>query len=372
MWILMLICGAMPVLASTPEAKQDIQVPEVEAETMRAEVLEVSPADEQEPGFTSKSVTLEIYSGSMAGEVLVIDHYLSDHPVYDIPVEPGDRVLVEKDGNGVEATEMYIVDYVRDETMGWVLGLFLFLVVLVGRWKGVKTILTLGITFFLIVRVLLPALLAGHSPVLLTVGISFAITLLTILILNGWNIKSASAITGVFGGLLVAGLVMGLTGSRLHLTGLSSEEAVMLMYIPQEVSFNFRDLLFAGIILGALGAVMDVGVSIASSMHELVRVNPDISSRELIRSGMNIGRDIMTTMSNTLILAYTGAALPLLLLFMAYEASLVEMINLDMIATEIIRALSGSIGLILTIPLTVLTSTVLFRRYNNQTILPRR
>lgn len=255
-----------------------------------------------------------------------------------------------------------MVDYVRDRFTLWILVVFLALLILIGKWKGLKTILTLGLTLFMIIKVLLPGMLKGYPPIPLTVGVSFVITFATIILINGINVKSVAAITGVFGGLLAAGLVMFIAGSQVRLTGLSSEEAVMLMYIPQGVNFDFRELLFAGIIMGALGAVMDVGMSIASAMTEIYRVNPEVNRRQLMVSGMNVGRDIMTTMSNTLILAYTGAALPLMLLFMAYETSIIKILNLDLIATEIVRALSGSIGLLLTIPLTVLVSGFLLKR----------
>ncbi|RQD68416.1 MAG: YibE/F family protein [Tindallia sp. MSAO_Bac2] len=336
-----------------------------EMETMRGIVLDVEDGG-TEDHFSVQMVTLEIYSGSLEGNVELVENHLSDHPVYDIIVEPGDRVLLLKEMTNDGAYELHITEYVRDRSIFMLLLVFVVLLVLVGRLKGLKTLLTLGFTFFMIVQVMLPGMLRGYSPILLTIISSFVITIATILIINGINSKSFSAIIGIFGGLLAAGLFMFWAGTQVKLTGLSSEEATMLMYIPQAVNFDFRDLLFAGIIMGSLGAVMDVGISVASSMEEIRRVHPDIAIGELMKSGMNVGQDIMGTMSNTLILAYTGAALPLLLLFMAYEASIIDIINLDIIATEIVRALSGSIGLVLTVPLTVLASAVLLKRRNGK------
>src|SRR5690606_9181679 len=112
-----------------------------------------------------------------------------------------------------------------------------------------------------------------------------------------------------------------IVGNAIHLTGLSAQESQMLMYIPQSIEFDFRGLLFAGIIIGALGAVMDVAMSISSAMEEIKGKNPNLDSKELVKSGLAVGKDVMGTMSNTLILAYTGSAVPLLLLFMAYESS---------------------------------------------------
>ncbi|SMP39645.1 YibE/F family protein [Anoxynatronum buryatiense] len=352
LFLLMII--TTPVVASELEDPYD--------NTMRARVLAVEDRGQSEVFFETQWVTLEIYSGPLNGEVVTVENHLSDNPVYDVPVKPGDRVLVVQEMLASGDLEIYIIDYVRDMSILWILGLFILLLLVIGRWKGLKTIVTLAFTFVLIIRVLLPGMLKGYPPILLTIGVSLLVTLVTILLIDGVNVKSISAVIGITGGLMAAGVVMFIAGSQVRLTGLSSEEAIMLMYIPQEVSFDFRDLLFAGIIMGALGAVMDVGVSIASAITEIHRVNPAVSSRQLMRSGMNVGRDIMTTMSNTLILAYTGAALPLMLLFMAYDTSVIRIMNLDMIATEILRALSGSIGLLLTIPLTVVVTSLLLKR----------
>jgi len=169
---------------------------------------------------------------------------------------------------------------------------------------------------------------------------------------------------------LVAGGIAFFVGSLASLTGLGDEEAQMLMYIPQQVNFDFKGILFAGIIIGALGAVMDVGMSIASSMREVEAAKPEITTKDLIRSGMNVGRDIMGTMSNTLILAYTGGSLQLMLLFMAHDFSLTEVINWDMIASEVVRALAGSIGLIFTIPLTAMVAGTIGREHRVKGLHP--
>lgn len=146
------------------------------------------------------------------------------------------------------------------------------------------------------------------------------------------------------------------------MTGMSSEEATMLLYIPQGIAFDFKALLFSGILLGgALGAVMDVAMSIASSIEEVYKANKELSRGQLFSAGMEVGKDVMGTMSNTLILAYTGSSIPLLLLFMAYDTPTVRMLNLDIIATEIVRSLAGSIGLILTIPLTAVVTVLLLK-----------
>lgn len=329
----------------------------------RAKILEVQQIEGDE-GFEFFEerviVKLEILSGEHKGLQLETIHGVTGNQAFDILVEPGNKVLVTIEENG--EVEAFISEYVRDDYIKIVMALFVVLLIIVGGIKGIKTIITLVLTLGLILRVLIPGLLAGYSPILLTIVISLIITVITILIVGGMNKKSCGAIIGVLGSVLFAGLLAYFVGTKARLTGLSSEESMMLMYIPQGVDFNYSGLLFAGIIMGALGAVMDVGMSIASAIDEVKRANPLLTTKELIISGMNVGKDIMGTMSNTLILAYTGSAIPLLLLFTAYSEPYSKIINLDIIATEIIRALTGSVGLILCVPLTALISGILISK----------
>jgi len=341
---------------------------EVQSELVKAKILDVEylEADENNPIFTeSMIVTVEILSGKYKGEFFEIHHNLTGNFSYDIYVEPGDRVLVTLENMDDGSIEVYISEYLRSTYIYIVAAIFVALILIIGRMKGLKTIITLVLTILLILKGLLPGLLAGYNPIALTVGIALIIVVITILTVGGINRKSYAAIIGVLGGVFVAGIIAYVVGSEVKLTGLSSEEAIMLMYIPQGVQFDFKGLLFAGIIMGALGAVMDVGMSISSSMEEIRNADPTMSTKQLIMSGMNVGKDIMGTMANTLILAYTGSSIPLLLLFTAYGEDFTKVINLDIIATEIIRAFAGSIGLVLCIPLTALAAGILTEKHRN-------
>lgn len=308
-----------------------------------------------------QNIELEILSGKYKGEVFKSLNYISHNMAYNIFVEPGDKVMVLID-EYEDYVEVFVSDYVRQDYIFYLLAAFVALILLVGGKKGLKSVITLGITILLVLKVFLPGILKGMNPIPLSIGISILVTLVTIIVISGINSKSISAIIGTISGVLVAGLIAFYIGNKIKLTGLSGEEATMLMYTPQGISFDFKGLLFAGIILGALGAIMDIGMSISSSIEEIHLANPDLNQKELFKAGMNVGKDIMGTMTNTLILAYTGASIPLLLLFMAYETSIVKIINLDVISSEIVRSLSGSIGLILTIPLTAFIASTLITK----------
>jgi len=326
--------------------------------TERGTVLQASEIEERpEDYFSVQNVTLRIDSGKFKGDIHEIENVLSDHAYYDIIVEEGQRVslMIEEYPDG--GYNVYISDYYRINSIIYLLGAFVVLVVLIGGPKGVKSLISLGVTISAVLFVMLPLILKGINPILVSVITAVLVTIVTIVLVAGFNHKSLSAIAGTSIGVIVAGVISYIVGNQASLSGLSAEEATMLMYIPQGIQFNFRHLLFAGIIMGALGAAMDVGISIASAIDEIHKANPRLSARRLFRSGMNVGKDVMGTMVNTLILAYTGTSIPMLLLFMAYETDLSKVFNLDVIATEIVRSLSGSIGLILTIPITAMIAS---------------
>ncbi len=349
------------VVYAAGEHAADTELPK--PEYMRAVVLEVGPEVEEDMGYgmiyRTQRVKLRVTSGPRKGQFIELDHSNLNEPGYEMKVDVGRHVLVSAVFSGSQASDIFIEDYARDGYLSWLGVGFIGVLILVGGRKGFKTAFTLGITALAVVKVLLPLLLAGYSPLPVSVGVAAGVTAITLVVVAGPGRKTLAAIIGTTGGVVAAGLLATYVGRLANLTGLSADEARMLLYIPQGTNFDYRGLLFGGILIGALGAVMDVGMSIASSIDEIWRANPSVSPRRLFASGMSVGRDVMGTMSNTLILAYTGGAIPLLLLFMAYQLPMVRLINLDLVATEVVRALSGSIGLVLAIPITAAAGSVL-------------
>lgn len=271
-------------------------------------------------------------------------------------VSEGDEVLLLIEENEEGGLDVYVTEIARDKPLLYLVMFYLFALVLIGRGRGLKAIVTLVFTVLTVFRVLLPALLKGWDPVITSVIVCAAVIGVNLLIVSGFNKKTFSAFIGTTGGVVAAGIIAILFGSMSKLTGLGGDESQMLMYVPQNIHFDFRGLLFAGILISTMGANMDVGMSIASAMHEIKACNPDIKIRELIKAGMNVGRDVMATNSNTLILVYSGGALQLMLLLMAYDTPFYKIINWDIIASEILKAIAGSIGLIFTIPITALAA----------------
>ncbi|ACB86413.1 YibE/F family protein [Natranaerobius thermophilus] len=339
-----------------PEAEV---IPEEEMEIFRGRVLSIEEreGDAQTDGFFSDTqyAEVELTSGPLEGETREIENIITGNPQYDIHLEENQEVLLAANYQNGEILELTLYDVARDRYIYYALGSFLVLILLIGGVTGIKTILTLVFTGFMVIKVLLPLILEGYNPLILSVLISTFVAVVTLTVIGGLAKKTIIAVLGTIGGLIVAGFLALYVGNQASLTGLSSEEAQMLQF-ADVADLDLQGLLFAGIIIGALGAVMDIGMSIASACQEMVEINPRVQRSQLIQAGMNIGRDIMGTMANTLILAYAGSAMPLLLLLTLYDMSYIEIVNMDLMATEIIRALAGSIGLLVVIPLTSLAS----------------
>ena len=342
---------------------------EVEFITAKAKIVKVTDDTGQahddgistDLAYRVQTAKIKVLNGKFKNKEFVIEHSISGNFAYDIVLEDGNEVILSIEENNTDSPNIYVTDFVRDKYLYALIILFVFLLILIGGFKGFKSVITLAITGLVIIKVMLPLILKGFSPLIVTTLCAIFISLMTFFIIGGVNSKSISALIGTTGGVLSAGFLAYVVGSLVKLTGLSSEEASMLMYIPQNIVFDFRSLLFSGIIIGTLGAVMDVAMSISSSMYELKELNPDICYKSFVRSGLNIGKDIMGTMSNTLILAYTGSSIPLLLLFMSYDTPLSKILNLDLIATEVVRALVGSIGLVVAIPITAVCAGFIFK-----------
>ena len=334
--------------------------------TYKAEVLSVTETENEikefAPGSLQYEVQLRIDSGPAEGTETTITHRTLNNPAFDIHPQEGDNIIV-RDENGSYA----IVDYDRLPAMLLLLLGFAALLILFGGMTGLKALLVLLFAFLLIAKGLIAFILFAPSHILLwTILIGAVITLATQLIVNGRNVKSTGAIIGTIGGILVAGLLAVLAIHFTYLTGVSEEQAGMLkaLYLKD---VDFRELLFSGIVLGALGAVMDVAVSIASAQYEMKLLAPKTKFQTLVSSGLNVGRDVMGTMANTLVLAYIGGALPLILLISTQpDLPLLHVMNLNMIATEVVRSLIGSIGLLCAIPITAYATAFLI------TVRPRR
>jgi uncharacterized membrane protein len=370
LFLLFLFCGLSQIYAESPVEKSEKtnSLSEITATGKIIAILDEKTVIDPMSGrpVLSQKLQVRITSGKYKGKEVRVIHNETDNPVFNIKVGVGDRVvmMITAGPDGIE--EANIADLERVNYLYILAIVFVILLLAIGMKKGAKALCSLLLTLTLICGVLLPGLLKGYSPVLLTCGIAIVATVVTMLVVGGFTIKSLAAILGTLGGVLIAGALALGVGKAAHLTGFGNEEAAMLLYLPENIKLDIQGILFSGIIIGSLGVCMDVGMSIAAAVDEVKRLNPNLSGGELIRSGMNVGRDIMATQANTLILAYTGSSVQLILVFMAFKESLTKILNLDMVASEVVRAFSGSIGMLTVIPITALIAGALFGRASHK------
>ena len=263
----------------------------------------------------------------------------------------GDEILISQmiDAEGNEI--YYIVDYIRTKSLGILFAIFTVLAVLVGRKKGFLSLLSMALSFLIIFVFLLPQIEQGKDPILITILTSMIIIPITFYLSHGFNKKTTIAIVGTIIALIITGILSVIFSNLVHLSGAESEEVLFLQGM-NNTTYNLKGLLLAGILIGTLGIMDDITISQTSIVHQLYDLKKDISTKELFKRSLELGRDHIASMINTLILVYAGASMPLLLLFLSDERTFSEVISLEVVSTEIVRTLVGSIGLILAVPIT--------------------
>lgn len=327
-----------------------------DGETLRARVIRVNDVISTSVNGESEIVTVSFKAQVLDGErrgktVDVIQEIDKTYAFSPRQVDQNDKILIEGYTEGSE-TLFYFGDYVRITPLIWLLVIFCVLIVAFSKMQGFKTIISLGFTCLAVFCVLIPAILNGHNIYFWSILVCVYITVMTLLIISGYNKKALCAGIGCVSGVMCSGLVVLISDKFLNMTGLLEEESVYLYQLYPDNPIDLKAIIFAMITVGALGAVMDVSMSISSALSELKIKSPDIRPKELMKSGFTIGRDMLGTMANTLVLAYIGSSLTSVLLLVAYNSSLGQVINKEMIIAEILQALAGSMGMLLTLPLT--------------------
>ena len=345
-------------VTGTEEKKEEQTI--TSEENVKAKVIEAGDTYKRENGSggteTVQDVKVKILEGKNKDEKFSATYVLTydlDNKIVGYKLREGNTVFVgvsEENGN----VKVTIQDIVREKYLIGLVVFFFASIILIGRKKGLKSILGLVITILAIFFILVATIFKGYNAIIVSIGTCFLIIVLTFAIIGGWNKKTFSAALGTLGGVVLAGVIASITGYLAQLSGAGKEEAIMLSVASKDVVFNFRELLFAEIIVSALGACMDVGMSISSSLSELKMKNPSITAKELFKSGMNIGGDMIGTMTNTLILSFIGSSLVLVLLYMSSSIKFIDVINIEAIATEAVCAIAGSIGIVYTVPITAI------------------
>ena len=303
----------------------------------------------------SQELELEILTGRYAGETVQVTNYLS--AFYNVIAREGMKLAVSINTieEGVYSVSVY--NYSRDLWI-WAFGaLFALALFAVGGKQGLKALAGLGVTVFCVLFLLVPLLVQrGWPPVPTTLAVTAYTSFVSFVILGGVRVKTMAAALGSFGGVLLAGGLAWAACKIVHISGMNMDEAESLLLTAVDNGLKIRGLYICGILIASEGAVMDIAMSISSAVAELHAVNPSLTPAQLFRSGMNIGRDAMGTMANTLVLAFAGTSLNMMIFIYAYDVSYIQLLNTDFVAIEVIRSLAGSIGIILTVPVVAAVS----------------
>lgn len=325
-----------------------------------SEVQEIISKTESEYGEINVNFKARILDGDNEGEIVDALQMLDQTSSINSPdLKTGDKIYLYKHESEEELI-WYADQYDRAHYL-IVLGvIFVGFVIIFGRIKGVNTIIALVFTCLSVFCVYVPAILKGHNVYLWSIITCLYIGISTLLIVQGTTKKSFASMIGCLSGTAVAGILTFIMSKVLSLTGVLNEESLYIYYMNAENPIDLRAIIFGSIVVGAIGAIMDVSIDIASSLNEVVNASANPQFNDIIKAGFEIGRDIIGTMANTLVLAYIGSSLCCTLLIASYSGSITYLINREAIIVEILQALAGSIGIFFTIPLTTYISAFLY------------
>lgn len=324
------------------------------ADTVRAEVTQIIEEGEIQLGEslqTYQIARIDILEGAYEGIEMEIDYGRRQVRSDDYLLKPGDRIIVTISKTPDNVVNAYFVDYVRTTPILWLTLAFAVAIVLISQWKGIRALLSMAFSLYVIIGYIIPHILAGDDP--LTISIIGSIILLgvSLYLTYGWTLKTHAAVISMVLVLLITGALAGIFVVFAKLNG-SGDENVMFLMQLSETPINLRGLFLGGLIIGALGVLDDLVTTQASAVFELHHANPSLGFRGLYSSAMRIGQDHVAATVNTLVLAYAGASLPMLLMFSLGRGDYGYIVNFSFIAEEIVRTLVGSLGLIAAVPIT--------------------
>ena len=326
---------------------------------VKAVVNEIVEDNIQEDGsrIGYQKVMLKVLSGKLKGQ-LIEGTSLAGY-LYGADCTVGMKVIasISKYEDNASAA---VYSYDRSNIIYIFVGLFLLMLWIIGGKKGFKSAIGLVFTFICIIYLFLPMLYRGYSPFLSAVVVIILITIVSLYLIDGISKKSISAMIGTITGVIISGVCAAGFGNIAKISGYNVAEVEELVFISNNTNLKVGGILFAAILIASLGAVMDVSMSIASAMTEIYSHNNNIGKKDLFKSGINVGRDMMGTMSNTLILAFTGGSINTLILNYAYALKHNQIINMYEIGIEIMQGVSGSIAIILSVPLVSIISSYFF------------
>ncbi len=319
----------------------------------KAEVFEVIGEGTATLGERTQSyqvLRVEVLEGPHKGLITEIDYGKRQIRPEGLILKPGDRLLVNINQAPDGSVNAYFIDFVRTYPLLWLLLAFVLFSVLVGGWQGARGLLGLFLSLVVILVFIIPGILGGKDPIVVTLFGGFLLLGITLYLIYGWELKTHAAVLALLFTLVFTGLMINFFVDLTRLTGFGDED--ILFVIQQvDININLRGLVLAGMLIGAMGALDDLVITQVSVVFELHAADSGLELRSLYQRAMRVGQDHVSAMINTLFMAYAGAALPTLLLFSLSGQGFVELVNLEFVAEEVVRILAGSLGLIAAAPI---------------------
>lgn len=350
--------GAVFYLISSLHSPQQDPVPApligFDSQTAEAKVLEILDEGQIELGEVTQryqTLRVEILEGEYKGLNLEVDYGKRQLRPAGLALKPGDRIFITI-GLGVDNTlQTQFQDFRRTGPLLVLFATFVTFSVLISGWKGVRGLIGMAISIAVILYYIIPQILGGKDPILISVSGAFFLLTATLYLVYGWTLKTHSAVLGTLLSLILTALLASYFVNLTRLTGYGNEDALFLMQ-QSAGQINMQGIVLGGMLIGALGVLDDLVITQSSVVFELFGLNPDLSVRDLYRRAMRVGQDHVAATVNTLVLAYAGAALPMFLLLSISGAQITYLLNLEYIAEEVVRTMVGSLGLIAAVPLT--------------------
>lgn len=351
--IFLLLLGATPLYAQTNNIE-------------RAKVLEIVKEEKsvilgeigKKLDVLNQTILVQIIDGAEKGKQVTLEN---DY----IRLKKGDVFFIEKTSSTGEEDRYVVRERDRQFPIVILLLIFVFAIILFGGKQGFRSIASLIGGFLVIIYLLLPMLAKGYSPILVSIGFATVILFIAIYFTHGFNRESSVAFMGTIIAVVLTGLLAYFSVFIMQLTGFDTEET-MFLNLGSAVKLNFHGLLLGGILIGVLGILDDIAVTQSAVVSEIYNSAPHLTRKEVFKKAMRVGREHVSALVNTLVLAYAGASLPLLLLFSNYDYPIRFVISQELFATEIVRTIVGSIGLVLTVPITTLIAVYLLKGYKGK------
>ena len=331
---------------------------------IKASVIEVDNEDILSSGFSNlgaQILMVEIQEGAHQGEVVKANNILMGQNEYDEIYKAGDKIVLAIQTDGGQVVDAKPLSLQRTNWLSWLVLLMVAALLVYARMIGVKALLSFGFSLWVLWQYFIQGLLDGRDPIQMVVTTVIILSAVIIFLVSGLTRRGLTAFLGTVIGLLTMLLVTGFFGEEMGLHGMTQPYAQALV-IGGYYDLDLRGIFYAAIILGASGAAMDISVDISASMQEILEKKPEITRGELIQSGFTIGRQVIGTMATTLLLAYSGSYLTLLMLFMARGTSLTRMMNMKIVAAEVMRTIIGSVGLVAVAPLTAIIGGFILKK----------